>query len=196
MKQRRKAILALLLSASVAASPIVSATSVFAEDLDFATVEETEVTSEDAGSDFSDDSISIEDSDDVTEADTADDSILIDNSDSAEYSESDTDVFSAGDEVDAFTAADEVSVQADEEAKTHSIDVTVVNSSGDVSGMYAMENAIITKQDDGTYLVKMHQKNKNRNYMASPGMSPLPLSTELTGILLIQTIITLSRLQT
>ena len=44
MKQRRKAILALLLSASVAASPIVSATSVFAEDLDFATVEETEVT--------------------------------------------------------------------------------------------------------------------------------------------------------
>lgn len=166
MKQRRKAILALLLSASVAASPIVSATSVFAEDLDFATVEETEVTSEDAGSDFSDDSISIEDSDDVTEADTADDSILIDNSDSAEYSESDTDVFSAGDEVDAFTAADEVSVQADEEAKTHSIDVTVVNSFGDVSGMYAMENAIITKQDDGTYLVKMHQKNKNRNYMA------------------------------
>ena len=166
MKQRRKAILALLLSASVAASPIVSATSVFAEDLDFATVEETEVTSEDAGSDFSDDSISIEDSDDVTEADTADDSILIDNSDSAEYSESDTDVFSAGDEVDAFTAADEVSVQADEEAKTHSIDVTVVNSSGDVSGMYAMENAIITKQHDGTYLVKMHQKNKNRNYMA------------------------------
>lgn len=166
MKQRRKAILALLLSASMAASPIVSATSVFAEDLDFATVEETEVTSEDAGSDFSDDSISIEDSDDVTEADTADDSILIDNSDSAEYSESDTDVFSAGDEVDAFTAADEVSVQADEEAKTHSIDVTVVNSSGDVSGMYAMENAIITKQDDGTYLVKMHQKNKNRNYMA------------------------------
>lgn len=166
MKQRRKAILALLLSASVAASPIVSATSVFAEDLDFATVEETEVTSEDAGSDFSDDSISIEDSDDVTEADTADDSILIDNSDSAEYSESDTDVFSAGDEVDAFTAAEEVSVQADEEAKTHSIDVTVVNSSGDVSGMYAMENAIITKQDDGTYLVKMYQKNKNRNYMA------------------------------
>ena len=166
MKQRRKAILALLLSASVAASPIVSATSVFAEDLDFATVEETEVTSEDAGSDFSDDSMSIEDSDDVTEADTADDSILIDNSDSAEYSESDTDVFSAGDEVDAFTAADEVSVQADEEAKTHSIDVTVVNSSGDVSGMYAMENAIITKQDDGTYLVKMYQKNKNRNYMA------------------------------
>ena len=166
MKQRRKAILALLLSASVAASPIVSATSVFAEDLDFATVEETEVTSEDAGSDFSDDSISIEDSDDVTEADTADDSILIDNSDSAEYSESDTDVFSAGDEVDAFTAADEVSVQADEEAKTHSITVTVVNSKGEVSGMYAMDNAIITKQDDGTYLVKMHQASENREYMA------------------------------
>ena len=166
MKQRRKAILALLLSASVAASPIVSATSVFAEDLDFATVEETEVTSEDAGSDFSDYSISIEDSDDVTEADTADDSILIDNSDSAEYSESDTDVFSAGDEVDAFTAADEVSVQADEEAKTHSIKVTVVNSKGVVSGMYAMDNAIITKQDDGTYLVKMHQASENREYMA------------------------------
>ena len=88
MKQRSKILLALLLSASVATTPIASV-SVFAEDLDFATVEETEVTSEDAGSDFSDDSISIEDSDDVTEADTADDSILIDNSDSAEYSESD-----------------------------------------------------------------------------------------------------------
>ena len=102
----------------------------------------------------------------MTEADTADDSILIDNSDSAEYSESDTDVFSAGDEVDAFTAADEVSVQADEEAKTHSIKVTVVNSKGVVSGMYAMDNAIITKQDDGTYLVKMHQASENREYMA------------------------------
>ena len=66
-----------------------------------------------------------------------------------------------------MAAADEVSVQADEEAKTHSIDVTVVNSSGGSFIRHVcMENAIITKQDDGTYLVKMHQKNKNRNYMA------------------------------
>ena len=32
--------------------------------------------------------------------------------------------------------------------------------------MYAMDNAIITKQDDGTYLVKMHQASENREYMA------------------------------
>ena len=164
MKQRRKAILALLLSASVAASPVVSATSVFAEDLDFAAAEETADISEDADSDFSEASVSVEDSDETT--DTTDDSILIDGSDSAEYSESDTDVFSAGEEADAFTAADEVSVQADEQAKTHTIKVSVINSEGTVSGMYAMDNAIITQQDDGTYLVKMRQASTNRNYMA------------------------------
>ena len=51
-------------------------------------------------------------------------------------------------------------------SKTLSITVNVINSNGDASGMYAMENAIITKQDDGTYLVRMHQKSTNRNYMA------------------------------
>ena len=29
-----------------------------------------------------------------------------------------------------------------------------------------MDDAIVTKQDDGTYLVKMHQASENRNYMA------------------------------
>lgn len=56
--------------------------------------------------------------------------------------------------------------KAVEEAKTHSIKVSVTNSEGVASGMYAMDDAIVTKQDDGTYLVKMHQASENRNYMA------------------------------
>ena len=46
MKQRRKVILALLLSASVAATPIASVP-VLAEELDFAAVEDVEVAPED-----------------------------------------------------------------------------------------------------------------------------------------------------
>lgn len=52
------------------------------------------------------------------------------------------------------------------ERKTHSITVNVLNSEGQPSGMYEMENAIVTELEDGTYLVRMHQKSVNRNYMA------------------------------
>lgn len=148
MKQRRKVILALLLSASVAATPIASVP-VLAEELDFAAVEDVEVAPEDEESEEAEEPAVVEDSDLDEDYETTDDSVSVE--DSAE------DLFSAG-EVGAQDNATE--------AKTHSIKVNVINSSGVVSGMYAMENAVVTKQDDGTYLVRMHQKSKNRNYMA------------------------------
>ncbi len=149
MKQRRKILLALLLSASVAATPMASV-SVFAEDLDIATVEEVDVTPEE-------------------DSDSADISVLADETENADLTANETteesdladaDLFSAGD-IAEYAAGDSVS-----EAKTHSIKVSVTNSEGVASGMYAMDDAIVTKQDDGTYLVKMHQASENRNYMA------------------------------
>ena len=148
MKQRRKVILALLLSASVAATPIASAP-VLAEELDFAAVEDVEVAPEDEESEEAEEPAVVEDSDLDEDYETTDDSVSVE--DSAE------DLFSAG-EVGAQDNATE--------AKTHSITVNVLNSKGEVAGMYAMENAVVTKQDDGTYLVRMHQKSTNRNYMA------------------------------
>lgn len=148
MKQRRKVILALLLSASVAATPIASVP-VLAEELDFAAVEDVEVAPEDEESEEAEEPAVVEDSDLDEDYETTDDSVSVE--DSAE------DLFSAG-EVGAQDNATE--------AKTHSIKVNVINSSGGVSDMYAMENAVVTKQDDGTYLVRMHQKSTNRNYMA------------------------------
>ena len=145
MKQRSKILLALLLSASVATTPIASV-SVFAEDLDFVAVEDNTDTS--AEDDFDSEETSV---------------IAEDNTEADDFGSEETDLFSAG-EGDATADG---STQADAtEAKTHSIKVTVVNSSGAVSGMYAMDSAVVTKQDDGTYLVRMHQTNVNRNYMA------------------------------
>ena len=155
MKQRRKVILALLLSASVAATPIASVP-VLAEELDFAAVEDVEVAPEDEESEEAEEPAVVEDSDLDEDYETTDDSVSVE--DSAE------DLFSAG---EVENAAVEAGAQDNAtEAKTHSIKVNVINSSGGESGMYAMENAVVTKQDDGTYLVRMHQKSKNRNYMA------------------------------
>ena len=151
MKQRSKILLALLLSASVAVTPVASVP-VLAEDLDIASEEITVESEEDT--------------------DVTDDSVLADDAESADLTAEedtttenvDTDLFNDG-EVDEFSA-DDASVQDATEAKTHSIKVSVTNSEGAASGMYAMDNAIVTKQDDGTYLVKMHQASENRNYMA------------------------------
>lgn len=151
MKQRRKVLLALLLSASMAAAPVASV-SVLAEDLDFSAVEEVEVTPEEETSDSTDDSVFMED---ITE----DDSTLANDdfsADTADFSAEEADVFTAG----------ETAAQDDTEVRTHSIKVSVINSEGKPSGMYEMENAVVTRQDDGTYLVRMHQKSVNRNYMA------------------------------
>ena len=141
MKQRSKILLALLLSASVATTPIASV-SVFAEDLDFVAVEDNTDTS--AEDDFDSEETSV---------------IAEDNAEADDFASEETNLFSAG-EGDATDQADAT------EAKTHSIKVTVINSSGAVSGMYAMDSAVVTRQEDGTYLVRMHQTNVNRNYMA------------------------------
>ncbi len=145
MKQRSKILLALLLSASVATTPIASV-SVFAEDLDFVAVEDNTDTS--AEDDFDSEETSV---------------IAEDNTEADDFGSEETDLFSAGEgdaTADGTTQADAT------EAKTHSIKVTVVNSSGAVSGMYAMDSVVVTRQEDGTYLVRMHQTNVNRNYMA------------------------------
>ena len=145
MKQRSKILLALLLSASVATTPIASV-SVFAEDLDFVAVEDNTDTS--AEDDFDSEETSV---------------IAEDNTEADNFASEETNLFSAG---EGDTTADATDQADATEAKTHSIKVTVVNSSGAVSGMYAMDSVVVTKQDDGTYLVRMHQTNANRNYMA------------------------------
>lgn len=157
MKQRSKILTALFLSASLAVTPAASV-SVLAEDLDFAAVEEIDVVPEEEISDSEEVSTSTEDS--VLAADiTTEDSDL-----TTDEFTADTSTFST-DEADVFTSG-ETSEQDVSEARTHSIKVSVTNSEGVASGMYAMDDAIVTKQDDGTYLVKMHQASENRNYMA------------------------------
>lgn len=157
MKQRSKILTALFLSASLAVTPAASV-SVLAEDLDFAAVEEIDVVPEEEISDSEEVSTSTEDS--VLAADiTTEDSDL-----TTDEFTADTSTFST-DEADVFTSG-ETSEQDVSEARTHSIKVSVINSEGVASGMYAMDDAIVTKQDDGTYLVKMHQASENRNYMA------------------------------
>ena len=151
MKQRSKILTALFLSAALAVTPAASV-SVLAEDLDFAAVEDVTVVPEEESSASTDDSV-------LTEDITADDSYQTEEDITA-----DTSAFSA-DEADVFTAGD-TSVQDDTEAKTHTITVSVTSSEGTVSGMYAMDDAVVTRQEDGTYLVRMHQKSENRDYMA------------------------------
>lgn len=55
---------------------------------------------------------------------------------------------------------------ATEVSKTHAITTETRNAAGEISGMYTMENVVVTEQEDGTYLVRMHQAAINRNYMA------------------------------
>mgnify|MGYP004515601413 CR=1 FL=1 len=145
MKQRSKILLALLLSASVATTPIASV-SVFAEDLDFVAVEDNTDTS--AEDDFDSEETSV---------------IAEDNAEVDDFASEEANLFSAG---EGDTIADTTDQADATEAKTHSIKVTVTNSSGAVSGMYAMDSVVVTRQEDGTYLVRMHQTNVNRNYMA------------------------------
>lgn len=145
MKQRSKILLALLLSASVATTPLASV-SVFAEDLDFVAVEDNTDTS--AEDDFDSEETSV---------------IAEDNTEADDFASEEANLFSAG---EGDTTADATDQADATEAKTHSIKVTVTNSSGAVSGMYAMDSVVVTRQEDGTYLVRMHQTNVNRNYMA------------------------------
>ena len=139
MKQRRKILLALLLSASVAATPIASAVPAFAENPDFtASAEFTDTPEEETSAE--------------TEASASED---------FDSATTDTDVFSAG-EVE-YTAGENVSDQADAESRTHSINVTV---GGKTTGIYAFKNVVVTQQDDGTYLVRMQSTSDVRDYIA------------------------------
>ena len=139
MKQRRKILLALLLSASVAATPIASAVPAFAENPDFtASAEFTDTQEEETSAE--------------TEASASED---------FDSATTDTDVFSAG-EVE-YTAGENVSDQADAESRTHSINVTV---GGKTTGIYAFKNVVVTQQDDGTYLVRMQSTSDVRDYIA------------------------------
>ena len=139
MKQRRKILLALLLSASVAATPIASAVPAFAENPDFtASAEFTDTPEEETSAE--------------TEASASED---------FDSATTDTDVFSAG-EVE-YTAEENVSDQADAESRTHSINVTV---GGKTTGIYAFKNVVVTQQDDGTYLVRMQSTSDVRDYIA------------------------------
>ena len=139
MKQRRKILLALLLSASVAATPIASAVPAFAENPDFtASAEFTDTQEEETSAE--------------TEASASED---------FDSATTDTDVFSAG-EVE-YTAEENVSDQADAESRTHSINVTV---GGKTTGIYAFKNVVVTQQDDGTYLVRMQSTSDVRDYIA------------------------------
>lgn len=156
MKQRRKILLALLLSASVAATPVASIP-VLAEDLDIAS-EEVSVESADEGTDTADDSVL---ADNAESADlTVEDEDTTEDADSDPDSDS-VDLFNDG-EVDEFSA-DSVSAQDTTEAKTHSINVTVNNKT---TGIYAFKNVIVTKQEDGTYLVRMQSASDVRDYVA------------------------------
>lgn len=159
MKQRSKILLALLLSASVAATPIASVP-VFAEDLDIAS-EEITVESEEEDTDVINDSVLADDAEsaDLTEEET-DSDLAIEEADE-EFDEdsalAEEDLFSAG-EVDESAAGDTAT-----EAKTHSINVTV---NGTSTGIYAFKNVIVTQQDDGTYLVRMQSTSDVRDYVA------------------------------
>lgn len=163
MKQRRKILLALLLSASVATTPVASIP-VLAEDLDIAS-EEIAVESEEDDTDVTDDSNVTDDSvlaDDAESADLTVEEDVAEDTD-ADMDSTSTDLFSDG-EVDEFSA-DGVSAQDATEAKTHSIKVTVNNKTSDTY-IYGFKNVIVTQQEDGTYLVRMQSNSDVRDYIA------------------------------
>lgn len=67
----------------------------------------------------------------------------------------------------AVDTVNTVSVENMETGKAYSLKVScTMKADGSASGMYAMDSAIVTLQEDGTYLVRMHQTSKNRDLMA------------------------------
>ena len=153
MKQRRTKILALFLAATMAVGSPVTAFSVSAED--WASADEI------AG--FED---GFEDSGEETDTFSAEEEAIPEASeDVAEDTEGTDEFYSFGDETEDLTSSD-VALADLAAGKAYSVKTTVLNSSGTVSGMYEMENVVITLQEDGTYLVRMHQKSANREVLA------------------------------
>lgn len=156
MKRRANKLLALFLCAAMTATPYASAVPVFAEDaevVDFSDGWEA--------ADPQDDSQFIADEEAVEDA-------------YAEETEDAVDVFSDGEEFGFSSDMEETQdlttmdvAPADMVVgKAYSVKVSVKNSQGTESGMYAMDSVVVTLQSDGTYLVRMHQSRTNRNYLA------------------------------
>ena len=134
---KAKLILPFLLSAAMAAAPFAHALPVFAEEADI-TAESTEI------------------------AEPADSAVYMDGEEGGGDGTG-TEGEGTGNEGEGTGTEGEGSQVT---PKTYTITVSVVNAEGTASGMYAMENAVITELDDGTFLVRMHQSAVNRNYMA------------------------------
>ncbi|MCQ2501683.1 MAG: hypothetical protein MJ117_10115, partial [Lachnospiraceae bacterium] len=178
MKKRRMKLLALFLSCSMTVGMItpVSAEPV-EQEVELAAMQEESV----AGEDTSDETVTAEDAiaenagteaeDEINETVSGEEEVVEDTAEETkeEKKESATAVEKTIEKI--VTVLEEQKskpalTSETEEAKTQAISVSVLNSEGVASGMYSMENAIITKQEDGSYLLRMHQSRMNRNYMA------------------------------
>ena len=156
MKRRANKLLALLLCAAMTATPYASAVTVFAEDAEVV--------------DFSDswEAADSQDGSQFVTAEEATEDVYTDGS------------VAATDGADAFSDGEEFGFSSDVEetmdlvpmdvapadmvvGKAYSVEVSVKNSLGDESGMYAMDKVIVTLQGDGTYMVRIHQGNEKKN---------------------------------
>lgn len=165
MKKRANRLLALLVSATMVATPYASVSTVYAENTDaaestgFADVWETEDSQEGEafGSDeaFGDGEAYTGEVEGTVEAEDA-------FSDGEEFGFSSEPV----EEETGELVSSEVALADMVAGKAYSVKATVLNSSGVVSGMYAMDSIVVTLQSDGTYLVRMHQTSANRKIMA------------------------------
>ena len=61
---------------------------------------------------------------------------------------------------ETFAVEDNLVEKESTERKTYAITINAT------SNMYAMGNAVVTEQEDGSYLLRMQQSRENRNYMA------------------------------
>ena len=186
MKQRRSKVLALLLSASMTAAPCVQSMPVRAEALDTAEIQlveawETENTAAEA-------SVEIEEAADTSENEAVFGEVIeFDEAtdDSGENQNTEVldemlqeeaedgvpaDIILYSEEVvmpAAVNTENTVSVENMETGKAYSLNVIcTMKEDGSASGMYAMDSAIVTLQEDGTYLVRMHQTSINRDLLA------------------------------
>ncbi len=69
-------------------------------------------------------------------------------------------------ETESDAATDAKDAEETEIGSTFQITVATRNAEGTISGMYTMDKTVVTKQADGTYLVRMHQASTNRNLLA------------------------------
>lgn len=160
MKKRANRLLALLMSAAMVATPYASVTPVFAENVeesaDFFDGEEIADSQEEQ---------SLED------AQNSSDDLYAGETDGS-VAEEDADVFSDGEDAGFFVDAAAEDTEGQKEAadtivgKAYSIKATVLNSTGGVSGMYGMDSIVVTMQENGSYLVRMHQTSVNREILA------------------------------